>query len=105
MLVAAVIGTERQWQRTEKQIASNKSFTPASSEVELREAQLAVAKNSLNLFAWLRLGDAEDAFTYALLRQRFLAHRRVPSAEVLPRDFNFAGYLRRLIAHTVTEIL
>ena len=108
LLVAAVVGTERRWNEIEDQIGTDKAFSPRPCEKELHDARKEARASwlaALDLRHSYRVADATDALQYALLRQRFLSHRRLPTADNLPRDFNFSAYLRRLISHAVTEIL
>ena len=59
----------------------------------------------LDLRARRELSRARFALQYALLRQRFILHPRLPNAELLPRNFNFHVYLRTLLSEMVSHML
>lgn len=108
-LLGAAMRTEQRYGEVEEFIAKDGHSFTAQKCVD---AMLVAKRNMessrfgpLDFVARNELSRTRFALTYALLRQRFILHPRLPNEELLPRNFNFGAYLRTLISETVSHLL
>jgi len=109
MLLGAAMRAERRYSEIEEFISKGGHDFHAQKCVDAMLVAKRDAESSrfgpFDFVARGELGRARFALEYALLRQRFILHPRLPNEEPLPRDFNFGVYQRTLLSETVSHLL